>query len=295
MAFDGVERLGLLWFSRDTGREVWVTGPTLTAERSDLVARATELQVTIDTLTTERDAATAQVAELDQTIARLTAESDGATTRIAWLEATIATRTGQRDDLVAQVAELEETIATLTAERDDLVGQVTDLESDLAAQTQLTAAAVAERRALAKLFPIEIDVSIQDADLVGTYDVELTRAYCQGFANCATLPAVDELAIRRTSEGYLELVIDGFVTAGMLRVDGAFYATADATTAVAACAGEARVARIEVTMYGHGLEIAADGTPEIDDLGAGLSVQAPAMASCPAGLAIYGAQITPQA
>jgi hypothetical protein len=171
---------------------------------------------------------------------------------------------------------------------------VADLESDLAAQTRLTTTALAERTALENLFPIEFDVSIQDVDLVGTYDVELTKAYCDGFTTCATLPAVDELTIRRMPEGYLEMVIDDYVTAGMFRVDGALYAIADSTTAVAGCAGTARVARVAATLYAHGLTVADDGTPQVTDLGASLTVQAPATADCPAGLAFYGAQIVPQ-
>lgn len=267
---------------------------TLTAERSDLVAEATELQATIDTLTVERDAAAAQVAELDATIGTLNVERDATVAQVTELEATVDTLTADRDGFAAEVASLEATIATRTGQRDDLVVQVTDLESDLAAQIRLTTTALAERNALENLFPIEFDVSIRDVDLVGTYDVELTKAFCDGFTTCATLPSVDELTIRRTPEGYLEMVIDDYVTAGMFRVDGAFYAIADSTTAVAACAGTARAARVAATLYAHGLTVADDGTTQVTDLGASLTVQAPATAGCPAGLAFYGAQIVPQ-
>ena len=298
-----------------TEQELQATIETLTTERSELVAEATELQATIDSLTTERDQFAAQVTELDATIDSLTVERDqfaaqvteqdatidtltadldGVATEVVWLDATIVTRTDQRDDLAAQVTELDATIATLTSERDDLVTSVVDLESDLAAQTQLTVTAAAERNALAQLFPITFDASLEGVDLVGTYDVELTKAYCEGFTTCTTPPSVDELTIRKTPEGYLELVIDDFVTAGMFRVDGALYAIADSTTAVSACAGTARVARVAVTLYAHGMNVADDGTQQVTDLGASLTVQAPATASCPAGLAFYGAQVTPQ-
>jgi hypothetical protein len=172
---------------------------------------------------------------------------------------------------------------------------VVDLESDLAAQTQLTVTAVAERNALATLFPITFDASLEGVDLAGTYDVELTKAYCDGFTTCAALPSIDELTIRETPAGYLELVIDDFVTAGMFRVDGALYAIADSTTAVNACAATPRVARVAVTVYAHGMTLADDGTQQVTDLGASLTVQAPATAGCPAGLAFYGAQVAPQA
>jgi hypothetical protein len=277
-----------------TEQEFESTIETLTAERSDLVTEATQLQATIDTLTVERDASVAQVTELEATVETLTVERDASVAQVTELEATIDTLTAARDAVATQVVWLEATIATRTSQRDDLVAQVTDLESALAAQTALTITAVAERNALADLFPIEFDASIQDTDLVGTYDVDLSKAYCDGFTTCATLPSVDELTIRETPEGYLELVIDDYVTAGMFRVDGAFYAIADSTTAVAPCAGTARVARIAATLYGHGLSVADDGTPQVTDLGASLTVQAPATASCPAGLAFYGANVTPQ-
>lgn len=277
-----------------TEQEYESTIETLTTERSDLVAQATELQATIDSLDAERDAAVAQVTELEATIDTLTADGGATVAQVADLEAAVESLIAARDGLANEVIWLEATIAARTGQRDDLVAQVTDLESDLAAQTRLTGTAVADRNAFADLFPIEFDASIQDIDLVDTYDVELSKAYCEGFTTCATLPSVDELTIRETPEGYLELVIDDYVTAGMYRVDGAFYAIADSTTAVAPCAGTARVARIATTLYGHGLSVADDGTPQVTDLGASLTVQAPATASCPAGLAFYGAQVTPQ-
>jgi hypothetical protein len=254
----------------------------------------TGLQATIDTLTFERADLVTQTNDLQATIETLTAERDGLVAQIADLDATIETATDQRDGLAVQLSGVEATLANRTVERDALVRRIAILETDLVAQTQLTSTVVAERNALAKLFPIAFDASLVGVDLVGTYDVALTKAYCEGFATCATLPSVDELTIERTPEGYLELVIDDFVTAGLYRVDGALYAIADSFTAVAPCAATARVARVAVTIYGHGMSVADDGTPQVTDLGASFTVQAPATATCPAGLAFYGAQITPQ-
>jgi len=263
-----------------TTTELQATIDTLTNERADLVAQTNDLQATLDTLTVERDGQVAQIADLEATIETRTDQRDGLATQLAGLEVTLAERNTE--------------LATRTAERDALVRQIATLETDLVTQTQLTSTVVAERDALAKLFPITFDASLVGVDLVGTYDVALTKAYCEGFATCATLPSVDELTIQRTPEGYLELVIDDFVTAGLYRVDGALYAIADSYTAVAPCAATARVARVAVTMYGHGMSVADDGTPQVTDLGASFTVQAPATATCPAGLAFYGAQITPQ-
>jgi len=263
-----------------TTTELQATIDTLTAERADLVAQTNDLQATIDTITAERDGLVAQIADLEATIETGTDQRDGLVTQLAGLETTLAQRNAE--------------LVTRTAQRDSLVRQIAILETDLVAQTQLTSTVVAERDALAKLFPIAADTSLVGVDLVGTYDVALSKAYCEGFANCATLPNAGELTIRETPEGWLELDIDNFMTAGLYRVDGALYAIADSTTAVAACAGTARVARVAVTMYGHGVSVADDGTSQVADLGASFTVQAPATATCPAGLAFYGAQVTPQ-
>ena len=255
-----------------TEQDLQATVDTLTAERADLVAQATDFQATIDTLTTERDGLVAQLGELD---------------------ATVESRTGQRDSLVAAVDRLETTIATLTAGRDVLVTQVTELEADLAYQTLQMSTTVSERNALANLFPVAADASLDTFDLVGTYDIKLTKAYCEGFASCATLPPVSQITIRQTPEGYLELVMSNYLTAGLFRVDGALYAIADSTTAVPSCSGTPRIARVAVTIYGQGVTVATDGAQQLTDLGASITVQAPAVGTCPAGLAFYGGQITP--
>jgi uncharacterized protein YoxC len=260
----------------------------------DTATTPTELEATIDALTTERADLVAQTNDLQATIDTLTAERDGLVAQISDLDATIETTADQRDGLAIELAGVEATLTNRTVQRDALVRRIAIVETDLVDQTQRTSTVVAERDALATLFPIDFDASLVGVDLVGTYDVDLTRAYCEGFATCATLPPVDEFAIRATPEGWLELVIDDFVTAGLYRVDGALYAIADSTTAVAACAGTARVARVAVTMYANGLTVADDGTTQVTDLGASLTLQAPATSTCPAGLAFYGAQVTPQ-
>jgi peptidoglycan hydrolase CwlO-like protein len=270
----------------------------LTAERADLVAQATDLQATIDTLTAQRTDLQAQLETVTAERTDLQAQLETVTAERTDLQATIDTLTAERTDLQAQLSGVQSELTSLTADRDAAVAEIADLEAALTAQTQATTAAIAQRNALAKAFPLDVEASLDgltSADLVGTYDVELTKAFCGGFASCATVPAIDELTLRTTPEGWLQLVIPNVVTAGLFRVDGALYAIADGTLPLASCGGVPRAAEFTVTIYAQGLSVAADGTAAVTGLAGSLTVQALATASCPTGLAFYGAQITPQA
>jgi chorismate mutase len=249
---------------------------------------------TIATLITERDGLVDEVTELDSTIATLTAERDGLVEQVSSLGSDLDVSAVEYDRLVDRVTELDSTLVTLTAERIGAASRVASLEAGLVAQTELAADAVAGREALAALFPFTFEGSLIVDDLVGTYDADYTKIFCEGFANCTTEPAA-VVSLRETPEGYLELVMDGYLTAGLARVDGGLVAVADSTTAVAACGGTPRVARVAATIYPSGLTAGVDGTVQVGDLGATVIVQSAATADCPAGTAIYGARLAPQA
>jgi hypothetical protein len=271
-----------------------VAGTIIGFARGNESTDATGYESTIATLTAERDDALASTGLIEadltaQTQRAVAAEAarDDLVAQQAADDGTIATLTTERDDLVAQQAADDGTIATLTTDRDVLAAAVATEQARLAA-------IALERNALAKLFPMTFDVSILDADLVGTYDVTLTKAYCTGFTDCVTLPTVDELTIRETPEGWLALEMDGFVSAALYRIDGGLFAVADTTTAVPACGTTPRVARVAVSLFAGGITIQDDGTRTIDDLGATMFVEADAVTGCAAGLAFYGAELTLQ-
>lgn len=280
---------------------------TLTTERDDLQAQLAEYDARIATVTTERDAVAAELAELDAASDVATAQRDQLVAQLAALDTTLSAVTVERDDLATQltqldatfatltadVAELDESVAVLTAERDQLLVDKIELQSRIAGETARANAAITERDALAALFPMTLEADLADVDLVGTYDIDYTKVYCDGFTTCGTVPTVDELKIVETAQGYLRLEMAGFVSAGLFRADGSLYAIASSTTAVPACGTTPRPAVITVTMYPHGLTVADDGTYAIDDLGASFTVQSDAIGSCPAGLAAYGGQLTP--
>jgi hypothetical protein len=200
----------------------------------------------------------------------------------------------ERDELVEEVSAGEVAIEAVTAERDELAGEIDVLEAALETQQGLTAAVTAERDGLAALFPVEVDTSLVGVDLVGTYDAVYTETYCEGLESCEAAPSTTEVQIRETPEDWLELVMDGYVTTALFRVDGGLYAVTDSTTALSDCNGEPRLAHITITMYARGVEAAADGTTTVTSLGASFTTETPAVGDCPAGLAFYGAQLTPR-
>ena len=131
--------------------------------------------------------------------------------------------------------------------------------------------------------------------MVGKYDIELSQVYCSGLSSCGKAPVLDDPTIRKTSDGFLRLDIPRFVEGGLFRADGALHMVADSTTAVPACAGTARASRVVMTILPGSYEIGHDGSGDVAALSAVVTVEAPAIGSCPATLAFYSAELAPHA
>lgn len=252
----------------------------------DPSATERDLQTQVESVTVERDELVAQVADLQTQIDAITVDSED-------LSATLATLSNERDDLVAHISALDNTVTTLTTERDGLVVQIADLETDLALQTQRATAAIAAQEVLASLFPVGVDMTLDIADVVGTYDLGFEQAYCDGFATCGTLPTVEQMTIRETAGHRLELVMPGYPTAGLLRLDGVLYAVLDVATDATACGTSPRAGKVTFTVFARGMTVADDGTQAVTDLAASMTMHAPATPTCAAGTAIYAVQLTP--
>jgi len=281
--------------SSATERELQTQVESITTERDALAVEVAAFQATIDTTVAARDDLVAQVADLQATIDTTVAERDTLVSQLNALESRTGTLTVLRDHLVAQIDGLDATIATLTTQRDDLAIQLDSVEASLVVQTNRTAAAIAERDALAAVFPFTVDPSLDIAKAVGTYDLSTKQAYCDGLGSCGTLPMIDEMTIRETADHRLELVMPGYPAAGLLRLDGVLYAVLDVSNASTACGTEPRLANVTVTVFAAGLTTAADGTQTITDLAASMTMHAPATPTCDAGTAVYALQLTPQA
>jgi hypothetical protein len=244
--------------------------------------------------------------ELRSEIAELTSERAGAVEALAVLEDEIARLRGQlaeaegdTGELAGQVGSLRERIEVLSGERDAAGATVEELDAelqrsrnDLATARQRLTEVTADRDALARLFPLAWEPSVDAGDTVGVYSVGAERVYCSGLSNCGATPSVSDLTIAVTPEGHLRASIPGLVEGGLFRAGGALHLVADSTTAVPACAGATRTAGVTMTIYPGAIEVDRDGAGSVGALHAVITVDAPATATCPAVLAFTSAELT---
>ena len=238
--------------------------------------------------------------DLDRSIAELETELATATTGIDEL-------TVERDSLLRERAELEDVLtaaesevevlearlATMTTASATLDERIAVLDTQVALLLDRAITAERQRDALIDLFPIEFDSSLVGIDLRGAWDLDWEEAYCEGFATCGSTPAFGELTIGSTPEGWFRAEADGVFDAALFSVEGALYTITQSATAAPPCDGVRRLAHVGMTIYARGITIADDGTNRVDDLAATYVVEAPATADCPAGVAFYGAELTP--
>lgn len=263
-----------------TADEQAATIQTLTAERNDLVVQVSDLQADIDATVAARDELITQIAAIETASDTITAERDVLADRLAALELT--------------TAGLDERIVSLRVARADLLEEVSALEADLTAQALLLTTVTEQRDALAALFPIRFDAAIDVDAVAGTYHIDTTQAFCDGFGACGAMPMVDQMIIRKKVDDRLEMVMDGNPAAGMMMVDGVLYAVFHSTNLTPACAGAPQLALVTTTVFPQGLTVMNDGTTQVSSLGASITVDAPATATCPAGMALHAAQLTAQ-
>ena len=247
-----------------------------------------ELRSQVATLTSERGDAVEELATLDVELASLQEQL-----RLAEADA---------DGLAGQVGALRSRIASLSDQRDDAQASVDALDAELGlTQQQLTETqqrlsdVTADRDSFARLFPLSFDPSLDAVDTAGVYRVRPTWIYCAGLATCGATPTMSDLTIRSTPEGYLRANIPGLVEGGLFRADGAFHLVADSTVAVPACAGVTRTAGVTMTIYPSGMEADRDGVGTVTGLNAVITVEAPAVGTCPAVLAFANAELTARA
>ena len=247
-----------------------------------------ELRGQVATLTTQRAEAFEDIATLDGELVSLRRQLVDAQEGANGLA-------GEVGVLESRIASLSDQRAAAQSSADALDAELTLAQQELASTQQRLAHVTAERDALAELFPVRFASSLDPVDTVGTYDVAAQRIYCVGLAACGSTPSMSDLTVRATPEGYLRADIPGFVEGGLFRADGAFHLVADSRFAVPACAGVARTAGVTMTMFAGDHEVARDGTGTIAGLNAVITVEAPAVGSCPAVLAFTSAELTAQA
>lgn len=169
-----------------------------------------------------------------------------------------------------------------------------DASVDDATETTVnsTAELEAQLEALEAMFPIEVDASIDDFDLVGGYTMSLTEAYCDGFDTCGTRNPDFHADIIQGQNG-LELQIPNVATTGLFDVEGSLFGVTNSDQFVEPCGATPRDARVSTTIFADGVTIDIDGTRTLSGLGASLLVEAAETPECGEGVVFFAAQLTP--
>ncbi len=141
-------------------------------------------------------------------------------------------------------------------------------------------------------FPIAIDASLEDFDVVGRYNLSMTEAYCDGLPNCGTNPADVRADIVQGSNG-LELQVQNMFVAGLFSINGSLFAVTDSDQILQPCGDTAVNSQISITMFADGVTIAEDGTKSLTGIGASLLVAGDPAGDCGAGNVFYDAELIP--
>jgi hypothetical protein len=145
---------------------------------------------------------------------------------------------------------------------------------------------------LTAMFPIEIDTSLDDFDLIGGYTMSLTEAYCDGLSTCGSRRPDVHADIVQGSNG-LELQIPTVLTAGLFAINGSLFAVTDSDLIMEPCGDSPRNARVSITMFANGITVAIDGSETLTGLGASMLVEANEVADCAEGVVFYAAELIP--
>jgi len=273
LAIAGLLGTAVQYFNDDTASVDQAQVVDITEQRNALLVQNGNLRADVAGLEADNAQVQATNSQLQADNAQLQAQSDAVSADLATTQADMST--------------ISKDLAFTTAQVDNLTNQVSDLQATNEAVT-------AQRDALAAMFPMLLDTSLVGVDVAGTYTVKWFPAYNSGLPDNALLRAA-RVVISETPEGWLQLTIPGMLTAGLLATDGALSTVVDTTTAVPPVDGVARIARVVVTIYAGAALTAEDGTTNVTELDMSVAITTPAVGDFPAGVALYGSALTPQA
>lgn len=206
----------------------------------------------------------------------------------------------ERDELASELEAANNTIDALTSE---LAAAEADLEA-AQSQNEVLAAAVeveraradeaaAELAAIGEAFPVTVETSLVGLDVAGSYTISFTEAYCDFATGCGTTPQADQAIIGVTPENFLDITIPGILQGGLFAVNGGLYGITDSETAIEPCGDVPRRGRVTITIWPASIIVAGDGTRDVTNLEASITLDAPTIDDCPSGLVFWGATLTP--
>jgi hypothetical protein len=223
-----------------------------------------------------KDEAASANSQLDATQADL----DAANTKNSELQSSL-------DDSQATASSLAADGAATQAKNDELT-------ASLATETKRADDAEAQIAAAVGKFPVTVTASTDEFNVIGTYNMTFTEAFCQGVPACGTPRPVVNARIIQGSNG-LEIDVPTVFTTGLLDVKGNLIAGTDSDQ-ILVCNGAPRNARVLVTIFVNAVTIDQTGAKTLQSLGASVFIENhDTSQGCPDVSVFYGAQMVPAA
>jgi hypothetical protein len=200
-------------------------------------------------------------------------------------------RRARRHTAIASIASVGLILALGACGSDDDT-ELQQAQQDLAAQTARADAAEKQLNDITAKFPITVEASLEDFDLIGGYTLSLTQAYCDDLPDCGAKRPDIQADIVQGSNG-LELKIPNVLTAGLFAINGSLFAVTDSNLIAQPCGTTNRTSRVSITMFADAVTIESDGSRSVSTLGASLLVEVNQVAECPEGVIFFAAELTP--
>jgi len=198
----------------------------------------------------------------------------------------------QNSQLQSDLDQSNATNSSLAAENDANKTQVDQLTTQLAAETKRADDAEAQIAAAAAKFPATVTASVDEFNVVGSYNMTFTEAFCTGVPQCGTPRPVVNANITQGANG-LEISVPTVITTGLLDVKGNLIAGND-TDQILVCNGAPRNARVLITLFVNAVTVDSAGTKTLNSLGASVFIeQHDTSNGCPDVSVFYGAQLVP--
>jgi len=219
-------------------------------------------------------------------------EADTANSQLATANSQLDAANTQNSQLQSDLDDSNATASSLAAENDATKAQNDQLTTQLATETKRADDAEAQIAAAAAKFPVTVTASVDEFNVVGSYNMTFTEAFCTGVPQCGTARPVVNANITQGSNG-LEISVPTVITTGLLDVKGNLIAGND-TDQILVCNGAPRNARVLITLFVNGVTIDSTGAKTLNSLGASVFIeQHDTSNGCPDVSVFYGAQLVP--
>lgn len=219
-------------------------------------------------------------------------EAASANSQLDATQAELDAANTQNSELQASLDDSQATASSLAAEGQATQTQVDQLTASLATETKRADDAEAQIAAATAKFPVTVTASTDEFNVIGSYNMTFTEAFCTGVPQCGTQRPVVNANITQGSNG-LEISVPTVITTGLLDVKGNLIAGND-TDQILVCNGAPRNARVLITIFVNAVTIDSTGNKTLQSLGASVFIeQHDTSNGCPDVSVFYGAQLVP--